>query len=244
MQIPKPLSLSPARFEPCLTFAPLAWLKLLYYCHSGDTEIGGFGISAKHDLLYVEDFVTVKQQVTHVTVSFLDDAVADHFDTCVENGLSPERCGRLWIHTHPGDSAHPSSIDEATFARSFGACDWAVMMILARTGQTYARLAFHTGPKASFEIPVCVDWSAWPEAVEHAQQPLQQCTAHWPAEYAANIQKVTPLHLPAFGDTAGPGSAKSPWFENGPWFLPLDAQVSDHYPEDLHEPHDSRPRTA
>ena len=29
-----------------LTFAPLAWLKLQFFCHMGDTEIGGFGISA------------------------------------------------------------------------------------------------------------------------------------------------------------------------------------------------------
>jgi hypothetical protein len=37
---------SPLRLHqprPCLTFAPLAWLKLQYFCHAGATEVGGFG---------------------------------------------------------------------------------------------------------------------------------------------------------------------------------------------------------
>jgi hypothetical protein len=34
------------------------------------------------------------------------------------------------------------------------------MMILARSGQTYARLAFSAGLKADLEMPVRVDWSA------------------------------------------------------------------------------------
>ena len=48
----------------CLTFAPWAWLKLQFFCHAGNTEIGGFGISAEDDPLHVEEFVTVRQQVT------------------------------------------------------------------------------------------------------------------------------------------------------------------------------------
>src|SRR5271168_3712876 len=92
------------RPESCVMFAPLAWLKLLFFCHFAPTEIGGFGISAPDDLLYVEDFVTVKQEVSPVTVRFLDEAVADFFDGCYERGIPPGHCGRLWIHTHPGDS--------------------------------------------------------------------------------------------------------------------------------------------
>jgi hypothetical protein len=111
----------------------------------GDTEIGGFGIAAPNNPLYVEDFTTVKQQVTAVTVRFLDEAVADHFDSYQERGIPPSRSGRIWIHTHPGDSAQPTGTDEETFDRSFGCCDWAVIMILARSGQTYARLAFSEG---------------------------------------------------------------------------------------------------
>src|SRR3989442_176099 len=98
----------PRRLEPrpeaCLTFAPLAWLKLAFFCHLGDTEIGGFGVTAKEDRLYVKDFLSVRQHVTAGTVRFVDEVVADHFDACWDRRLPPERCGRLWCHTHPGDS--------------------------------------------------------------------------------------------------------------------------------------------
>jgi hypothetical protein len=108
------------RRHPCLTFSPLAWLKLKYFCHAGSTEVGGFGITAAEDLLYIEDFATVRQQVSPITVRFFDDAVANFFDQCVDAGLQPKRFSRVWLHTHPGDSVTPSSTDEETFARVFG----------------------------------------------------------------------------------------------------------------------------
>ena len=84
--------------EPCLTFSPLAWLKLQFFCHAGPTEIGGYGISAKKNLLYVEDFVTVKQRVSPVSVRFDDQAVADFFDLRVDQGLPPDRFARTWAN--------------------------------------------------------------------------------------------------------------------------------------------------
>jgi hypothetical protein len=48
--------------------APLAWLKLRMFLHAADVEVGGFGVSAADDLLYIEDFVPPKQFVTAVTV--------------------------------------------------------------------------------------------------------------------------------------------------------------------------------
>ena len=62
-----------------------------------------------------------------LTVQFDDVAVSDFFDEMVDRGLPPERFGRVWIHTHPGDSASPSCVDEETFVRSFGRSDWAIM---------------------------------------------------------------------------------------------------------------------
>ena len=89
---------------------------------------------------------------------FDDTAVADFFDECVDTELTPERFARIWIHTHPGDSARPSGTDERTFARVFGGCDWAVMAILARGGESYARLRFNAGPGGELEISVEVDF--------------------------------------------------------------------------------------
>ena len=157
---------------PALRFSPYAWAKLLFLRDCGDTEVGGFGISAENDLLLIEDVRLIGQHTTLVSVQFDDEAVADYFDEQVDAGLSAERCFRLWLHTHPGDSAEPSSVDEETFERVFGRCDWAVMAILACGGETYARLRFNAGPGGQIEIPVRIDYArpfpaADPKAWQH-----------------------------------------------------------------------------
>src|SRR5947209_2306759 len=95
-----------------LVFSPVAWLKLMFFLHAGETEVGGFAVSCADDPLYVEQFVTVPQTTSAVTVQFQDDAVADYFDHCVDAGLRPERFARIWCHTHPGESPSPSGTDE------------------------------------------------------------------------------------------------------------------------------------
>jgi len=123
-----------------------------------DNEVGGFGITEAEDLLFVTDFVLVKQKVTAISVSFEDESVADFFEDQVEAGRQPEQFARLWLHTHPGDSPEPSGTDESTFARVFGSCDWAIMLIVAQNGSSFARLRFNAGPGGEVKIPVCVDY--------------------------------------------------------------------------------------
>jgi len=125
----------------------------------GSTEVGGFGISAPDDLLLIEDISLVRQKCTAVTVKFDDQAVADHFDDYVDLDYVVERFARIWVHTHPGDSASPSCTDEETFARCFGNSDWAIMFILAQKGETYARLALNAGPGGELMLPVEIDFS-------------------------------------------------------------------------------------
>jgi hypothetical protein len=100
----------------------------------------------------------VRQACTVVSVAFDDLSVAEFFDEQVDAARRPEQFGRIWIHTHPGESAEPSCVDEATFARAFGHSDWSVMFILARGGKTYCRLQFSTGPGGGFQVPVAVDF--------------------------------------------------------------------------------------
>ena len=127
----------------------------------------------------MEDFLTVSQKVSCVSVAFDDAAVADLFEDQVDQGRRPEQFARIWLHTHPGDSPHPSSVDEATFRRVFGSCDWAIMFILAKGGQTYARLRFNTGPGGHLLIPVDVDYL----------QPFPAADPDlWEAEYQAHVQ--------------------------------------------------------
>ncbi len=169
-----------------LRFSPTAWAKLLFLRDAGDTEIGGFGVTPADDLLFVEDVQLVAQCCTWASVEFDDEAVADFFDAEVDAGRRPEQFGRIWVHTHPGDSPQPSGTDEATFARVFGRSDWALMFIVARGGQCYARLRYNVGPGSDVELPVEVDYS----------RPFEGSNAEaWHEEYLANVRVPPPKPL-------------------------------------------------
>ena len=177
-QSPPPRRLTVQRPSPVLRFSPTAWAKLLYFRDRQETEIGGFAVTAAEDLLRVEEFVAVKQDVSVASVSFDDQAVADFFEAQVDAGRRPEQFARIWLHTHPGGSPQPSATDEETFARVFGSCQWALMFVLARGGKTYARMRFNMGPGGNIVIPVDVDFAA-------PFGPSQRDA--WEAEYKANI---------------------------------------------------------
>ena len=188
------------RDQPVLRFSPYAWAKLLFMRDAGDTEIGGFGITPPgsapgspgggRDLLLVEDFVTVQQTTNPINVRFGDEAVADFFEDQAVLGRRPEQFGRIWCHTHPGDSAQPSGVDEETFDRVFGGCDWAVMFILARGGQTYARLRFNRDPSAEIVIPVEVDYGQAFRGSDHEG---------WTREYQAHVHPEVHAGWPGMG---------------------------------------------
>jgi len=161
-----------------LRFSPTAWAKLLYFRDKSDNEVSGFGIAEPEDLLCVKEFVTVKQEVTVVSIKLDDEAVADFFDQQVDLGRKPEQFARIWPHSHPGDCPEPSITDEETFVRVFGGCQWAVMFILAQGNRTYARLSFNVGPGGQMLIPVEVDYSRDFGPSDHEG---------WDAEYSANI---------------------------------------------------------
>ncbi|WP_165441966.1 hypothetical protein [Rubinisphaera italica] len=161
------------------------WAKLLFLRDYGESEVGGFGISADDDYLLIEDIQLIKQSCSPTFVSFDDVAVADFFDQQVDTGRSPDQFARIWVHTHPGDCPEPSPTDERTFERVFGNCDWAVMFILARGGRAYARLRFNHGPTCDIEISVEIDYSKSFAASDYGL---------WSNEYVANIsaRKVSP----------------------------------------------------
>ena len=119
------------------------------------------------------------------------------------------RIRRLWVHSHPGNCPQPTKPTK-TRSRVFGRTDWAVMFVLAKGGQSYARLRFHVGPGGSLLLPVEVDYTR-PFAASNQ--------AAWREEYLANVQaeewpptvsRLEPLgaerDLPAFQDD---------WFD--PW---------------------------
>ena len=170
--------------SPVLSFTPAAWIKLNWLAHAGETEIGGFGLIPDPKELLVSEFQLIDQRCTAVSVAFEDGSVADYFEQRVDEGYQPGQFARCWLHTHPGDSPHPSGTDERTFRRVFGGCDWAVMFILARGGQTYARLRFAAGPGGQLVLPVAVRWDLPIEALDDEA---------WADEYAAHIQPLADL---------------------------------------------------
>jgi len=198
---------------PTLRFSPTAWAKLLFLRDSGDSEVGAFGISAADDLLFIEDVQLVRQVCTGVSVAFDDQAVADFFDRQVDQGRRPEQFARAWVHTHPGNSPQPSQTDDETFARVFGRTQWALMFILARGGQSYARLRFHVGPGGELDLPVRVDYSR-PFAASDQKA--------WEEEYRAAVEiaeevfsmRSDPLRLDPLADPV------DPWDED--WFSAWD----------------------
>ena len=163
-----------------LRFSPTAWAKLLYFRDKSENEVGGFGITAQNDLLFVQDFVTVQQKVTFVSVRFEDEAVANFFEDQVDLGRQPQQFARIWVHCHPGDCPRPSSIDEETFVRVFGGCDFSIMCIVAQGNQSYARISFNVGPGGQILIPVQVDYNESFEGSDH------KC---WDQEFKENVHE-------------------------------------------------------
>jgi proteasome lid subunit RPN8/RPN11 len=187
----------------------MAWLKLQFLCHAGPTEVAAFGLAAPDDPLFLEDILVVRQNATPVTVAFDDEAVADLFDGMVDAGIEPGRFARVWLHTHPGASVEPSGTDEDTFHRVFGGCDWAVMGILGRTGNTFARLKFNAGPGGSVSLPVHVDWTDWPQVAPWLAHRIEE----WEREYTTLVNCV-PNWLP---DEIVPLAPAYDWFHD-PFF--------------------------
>lgn len=166
--------------HPALRFSPTAWAKLIFMRDMTDNEVGAFGITGADDLLFVTDIAAVKQKVTGVSIAFEDESIADFFENQVDAGRTPEQFARVWIHTHPGSSPEPSGTDEQTFERVFGSCEWAVMFVIARDGNTYARLRFNVGPGGEVKIPVCVDYSIEFNAADFEL---------WKKEYDQNVME-------------------------------------------------------
>ena len=207
-----------------MKFSPTAWAKLLYLRDRGDTEVGGFGLAPVDDLLFVEDVQLVRQRCTATTVLFEDEAVADYFDRQVDLGLRPEQFARIWVHTHPGDCPEPSLTDERTFDRVFGKSQWAVMFILARGGQSYARLRFNVGPGGALQIPSGMD----------CRRPFGGSdAASWEEEYQANVVPL-PVVPVSLGELPDGGLGLDLFTYGGElWPRRSDSELDDEHDFDL-----------
>lgn len=146
--------------EAALTFTSYAWLKLLFLLHHiHDTECGCYGVTSLDDPLTVLDLYIPTQEVTTAFVSFTED-LAETTDNFLDRNVQPRQWQRIWIHTHPGNSASPSSKDVETFDQLMSGCDYSIMFILARDESWSCRLRTRLGPYSiTRELPLFVDWN-------------------------------------------------------------------------------------
>jgi proteasome lid subunit RPN8/RPN11 len=177
---------APATEEGVLYFSPRSWAKLQYLCHLGPTEVGAMLVRSDRAFpLYVTDVVLIKQKANSVFNEFDDEALATFCDAQADKGQASDQYNNVWAHTHPGSSPDPSSTDETCFATAFGTFPWRVMFILARGGQTYARLAYKR-PRMDVTLDVRVDWAALRDPAAH---PTEADFKAWKAEYEAAVSR-------------------------------------------------------
>ena len=94
------------------------------------------GISDPKDPLHIVDFAFLPQECTSVSTDFDEDAQnAWMEEMMIEKKLNPDQFTRVWAHTHPSQSASPSSTDWETFQEIMGNMPWGVMLILGTSNE-------------------------------------------------------------------------------------------------------------
>lgn len=134
------------------------------------TEIAAWGITpTAFDL--VEDIRMAKCECTMTSVEFDMADVARLWEELADQGLQPQHFARVWIHTHPGDSAQPSGTDETCMREAMSDPSWATMLILAKGGQVYCRHHFNVGPCGRVEDKLVIAYHVpFPAADEAARK--------------------------------------------------------------------------
>lgn len=180
--------------NPSLRFSQLAWQKLLWFRDRGNTEIAGWGITRIDDPLLVVDFRTILQRTTSSSYIFDDDGLCESIESWRAEGLKPDQFNRISIHTHPGNSATPSTVDWNTYSDPHiqGSLPWLVMMILAKGGETSAmlRVSAEGGPTVCKSIPVNVLGSFMSIADEFPDLRFGDLKEEWEAEYLRNVHPI------------------------------------------------------
>lgn len=143
---------------PALRFTPTAWAQYLTIRDSGDTEVGAYGVTSEKDPLLVIGLVLPKQTVSVTSVDVDGDDLLDLTEAMDKLGYSADRWSRVWCHTHPGNSATPSSVDEAYFKELDQ--EWSAMVILAENDETYCRFSWcpKSGAVASAVVDIEIDY--------------------------------------------------------------------------------------
>ena len=137
--------------------------------------------------LYIDDFVLVQQSCNSSYMEFDDLGIANFMEDMADLGYSPAQYARIWIHTHPEMAATPSQTDETTFAEKFSDSDWAVMAIISKTNDTYARYKVNSHISMCERIPWVVDWESAPELLRKTD--MTALIKQWDDELFSKVQE-------------------------------------------------------
>jgi len=210
--------------DSVLRFTPHSWAKMLYFRDIGPTEVGGYGICETEDPLLVTDICLIKQECTPCTIDFDKQDMADFMEKMTDKGLSPWMHQNIFWHTHPGNCAKPSGTDEQNFDKAFSHPHWAIFFILAKQGDTYARLRYNVGPGTEVLLDYCVDYSIPFVGSNHQE---------WDKEYKDKVTKTKPIIIINNKNSKG----SSVWFDENTGEI-LDYTKSGYTEENINKRYD------
>jgi DNA mismatch repair ATPase MutL len=93
--------------QSVLIFGEEAFNKLIWFRDRGGTEVGAMCETKADDPLYVIDLHFIKQECSSAYTEFDEEAQQDYLVDMTERGVHPNNFMRIWVHTHPGQSATP-----------------------------------------------------------------------------------------------------------------------------------------
>ena len=176
--------------------AYLKWLHLARFC---DTEIGFLPIVSESSRFHILDLVIPPQECTPVSFDWVrdsnDPSEPDPYDQWCADTILALKPGEVLdmlmpLHTHPGDSAEPSSVDDRDFNRE-DRFSWPfyAQLILARGNaattarywvndpQRKARLVLNSSVKVVGGLVGQIDPEAWEaDAVQKIRTPQTRGT--------------------------------------------------------------------
>jgi len=220
-----------------IKITPAVYWHLQWLCRRTPCEVSAMGIlSAQGEEIKIVDLVVVRQEVSPVHVNLDMNWWADYQVKLYEEGIEPWQ-GSCWLHTHPEGLDGPSRTDEETMEQSFGGWNFAMMLILTKDGQFYARVDFDhefpTGAKGrlGLEGQVRIAWEEVPE------RPVDQSLLEqWEREFKERVGEnrssvqVGPQVVETVWDEIGSSAGEEeglPWFEDDELF-PTQKEESDY----------------
>ena len=129
-----------------------------------DTEVAFMGIADDpKEPFHITRLYMPEQNNSTAYVEMEEDSISAHMlELFQKDGIQPNQCARVWIHTHPSSDTTPSGTDETTF-KEFLQGDWCIMLIVGTTGKTTCRIKYKWdspfgGGVADEEMDVVLDW--------------------------------------------------------------------------------------